>query len=302
MTGLERNFRFYAGQATVRLRDEMHNLSEKTKFNIRNEATSIARDLIKEVGLNKNGSAKNITAENIQSVVQSWQERGLAVGTIQNKMTVFRQILSAAQNKISISNAQLGINSGRDVLNSANVDKSCRLSAAQLLKIDQLSDKTIAGAIKLSAAYGLRRDESLRVVHALTLNHSVTVGDNKLNIKAGWGKGSRPRVFEMRDGGQTLRTVAQEVRGLKIKGRIENFRNRFENVVKKLDIKPHGLRHAYIQDRYKDISNMTAPSAGGLKYAEMSDKQREIYHNACKAISPEIGHTRESIIRTYVGK
>ena len=300
MTGLERNFAFYASQATVRLRDEMHNLSEKSKFNIRNEATSIARDLI-QVGLKKNGSAKNITAENIQSVVQSWQERGLAVGTIQNKMTVFRQILSAAQNKISISNAQLGINSGRDVLNSANIDKSCRLSEAQLSQVNQLNDKTVASAIKLAAAYGLRRDESLRVVHALTLNHSV-VTDGKLNIKAGWGKGSRPRSFEMRDGGQTLRTVAQEVVGLKIQGRIENFRNRFENVVKKLDIKPHGLRHAYIQDRYKDISNMTAPSAGGLKYAEMSDKQREIYHNACKAISPEIGHTRESIIRTYVGK
>ena len=138
MTGLERNFRFYAGQATVRLRDEMHNLSEKTKFNIRNEATSIARDLIKEVGLNKNGSAKNITAENIQSVVNVWQERGLAIGTIQNKMTVVRQILSAADNKIQISNAQLGISFGRDVLNSANVDKSCRLSEAQLSQVCQL--------------------------------------------------------------------------------------------------------------------------------------------------------------------
>ena len=300
MTGLEKNFRFYAGQATVRLRDEMHNLSEKTKFNIRNEATSIARDLI-SAGLRKNGSAKNITVENIQSVVSAWRERGLAIGTIQNKMTVVRQILSAADNKISISNAQLGINSGRDVLNSANIDKSCRLSEAQLLQVNQLNDKTTAGAIKLAAAYGLRRDESLRVVHALTLNHSVTEG-NKLNIKAGWGKGSRPRSFEMRDGGQVLREVAQEVRGLKIQGRIENFRNRFENTVKKLGIKPHGLRHAYIQDRYKDISNLTAPSAGGLRYADMTDKQREIYHSTCKAISPEVGHTRESIIRTYVGK
>jgi hypothetical protein len=302
MKGLERNFQYYASKVDVRLRDNMHELSEKSKFNIRTEATAIARDLIK-TGYNRNGTAKNMIEQDIRSLVQSWQDRGLSVGTMQNKMTTVRQILSAADNKITISNVQLGISAGRDVLNNANVNKACSLPA-----IEKLSsmDKTLSGAIILSSAYGLRRDEALYVVHALTLKHSVSE-NNKLTIPKGKGKGTVARTFEMRDDGATLRAVAQSVAGLKTytnidKSRVEHFRNRLENEVRKLDINMHGLRHNYIQERYLSLTGLIAPAAGGLKYNDMSDVQKESYHIACNVISPEVGHTRETIIRSYIGK
>ena len=304
MKGLERNFQYYASLADVRLRDNMHVLAEKTKFNIRTEATSIARDLI-ELGYNRNGTAKNLTEQDIRSLVSYYQNKGLSVGTIQNKMTTVRHILDAADNKVSISNVALGISAGRDVLNSANVNKACALpSAAQLSSMD----KTLSGAILLSSAYGLRRDESLYVVHALTLKHSVSEG-NKLIIPKGKGKGTRPRTFEMRDSGATLRAVAANVAGLKTytkieKSRIEHFRNRLENETKKFDnFNMHGLRHAYAQERYLSLTGgLTAPAAGGLQYSAMTDSQKENYHTACQIISVELGHTRETISRTYLGK
>ncbi|MDA8272414.1 MAG: integrase domain-containing protein [Deltaproteobacteria bacterium] len=304
MKGLERNFSFYASQAGVRLRDNMHELAEKSKFNIRTEATAIARDLI-EIGYNRNGTAKNMTEQDIRSLVQSWQDKGLAVGTMQNKMTTVRQILSAADNKLPISNVELGISQGRDVLNSANINKACSLPSAE--KLSAINDKTLSGAILLSAAYGLRRDESLYVVHALTLRHSVSE-NNKLIIPKGKGKGTVARTFEMRDGGATLRAVAQSVAGLKTyvnidRSRIENFRNRLENEVRKIDgLNMHGLRHNYIQERYLSLTGLIAPAAGGLKYENMTDVQKENYHSACNTISPESGHTRETIIRSYIGK
>ena len=303
MKGLERNFAFYASQADVRLNDNMHELSEKSKFNIRNEATSIARDLI-DLGYNRNGTAKNLTESDIRGLVSAWQDRGLEVGTIQNKMTTVRHILSAADNKIAISNVELGISEGRDVLNSANVNKACSLPAAEKLSS---MDKTLSGAILLSAAYGLRRDESLYIVHALTQRHSVSE-NNKLIIPRGKGKGTVARTFEMRDNGATLRAVAQSVAGLKTytkesKSRIENFRNRLENSVRKFDnLNMHGLRHSYAQERYTSLTGLIAPAAGGLKYNDMSDVQKESYNSACKEISQELGHTRETIIRSYVGK
>jgi hypothetical protein len=304
MKGLERNFSYYASQADVRLNDNMHVLAEKTKFNIRTEATSIARDLI-EIGYNRNGTARNLTEQDIRSLVSFYQAQNFAVGTIQNKMTVVRHILVAADNKISISNIQLGISEGRDVLNTANVNKACALpSAAQLAGMD----KVLSGAISLAAAYGLRKDESLYVVHALTLKHTVSQ-NNKLIIPRGKGKGTVARTFEMRDNGNVLRAVAQAVGGLKTytkleKSRIENFRNRLENEVRKVDnLNMHGLRHAYAQERYSSLTGgLTAPAAGGLLYKNMSDSQRENYHRACQIISGELGHTRETISRTYIGK
>lgn len=303
MKGLERNFQYYASQTDVRLRDNMHVLAEKSKFNIRTEATSIARDLM-SLGYNRNGTAKSLTEQDIKGLVGIWQDRNLEVGTMQNKMTVVRHILSAADNKIAISNVELGISEGRDVLNNANVNKACSLPSAE--KLSAIKDKTIVGAILLSAAYGLRRDESLYVVHALTLKHSVSK-NNKLIIPAGKGKGTVARTFEMRDGGATLRAIAQSVAGLKTytkidKSRIENFRNRLENEVRKLDINMHGLRHSYMQERYFSLTGLIAPSAGGLKYADMSDGQKKSYHDACNTISPESGHTRETIVRSYIGK
>jgi uncharacterized protein YcbK (DUF882 family) len=305
MKGLERNFAYYAGKADVRLNDNMHFLSEKSKFNLRTEAQAIARDLI-EIGYNRNGTARNLTEQDIRSLVSFYQAQNFAVGTIQNKMTVVRHILSSAENKIEISNVALGISAGRDVLNSANINKACALpSAAQLSSI---ADKTLSGAIMLAGAYGLRKDESLYVVHALTLKHTVSQ-NNKLIIPRGKGKGTRPRTFEMRDGGATLRAVAQSVAGLKTytkieKSRIEHFRNRLENEVRKVDnLNMHGLRHAYAQERYFSLTGgLLAPTAGGLQYSAMSDVQKESYHAACQVISLELGHTRETISRTYLGK
>ena len=304
MKGLERNFSFYASKSDVRLNDNMHVLSEKSKFNIRNEAAAIARDLI-DSGYNRNGSAKNLSEQDIRNLVGSWQDKGLAVGTMQNKMTTIRHILSAADNKLSISNVQLGISAGRDVLNNANVNKACSLPSAE--KLSAIKDKTLSGAIMLASAYGLRKDEALYVVHALTLKHSVSE-NNKLIIPRGKGKGTVARTFAMRDNGATLRAVAVSVAGLKTytkidKSRIENFRNRLENEVRKFDnLNMHGLRHNYAQERYTSLTGLIAPAAGGLKYADMSDVQKESYHSACKEISQELGHTRETIIRSYVGK
>jgi hypothetical protein len=65
----------------------------------------------------------------------------------------------------------------------------------------------------------------------------------------------------------------------------------------------HGLRHNYAQERYFSLTGgLTAPTAGGLQYKNMSDSQKESYHAACQVISLELGHTRETISRTYLGK
>ena len=305
MTGIEKNFTFWGSQVETRLNDEMKQLSEKTKYNIRAEAPRLARDLI-AAGASKNGAAGKITKEQIKAVVGNWKNAGYAVGTMQDKMSSLRAILNAAGNKeaASISNVKLGIREGRDVLNKANIDKSCRIPEASLLKV---KDVTVKAAIQLTASYGLRKEEAAKTVYELSKGHSVEKPGNILVLQGKWCKNSRPREFAMQDGGKTLREVASAVLGVEIKGRVEQFRARIDYAIKQLkaedkSVHMHGLRHAYAQERYRELTGMLAPAAGGLKYAEMTHGRQKDYIRATGTIARELGHNRETISQTYIGK
>jgi integrase len=107
---------------------------------------------------------------------------------------------------------------------------------------------------------------------------------------------------------QSQEEIKELVKNYKITGNIQQTRGLIDRTftsLKKIDgdqAHPHGLRHEYAHFRYYQITGMTAPAAGGLKYAEMDANQRKLYHNACKIIAVELGHSRETISRAYVGK
>ncbi len=306
---LKHNLMYYSKQIETRYGDEMHQLSEKSKFNIRKESQSIAADF-KYLGYKVNTkftSATVIKASDFLKLSEHWKEKGYSVGTMQNKATILREILTAANNIDAIlTNAELGISKGRDVLNYANVNKGCPAISEKALS--SVKDKAVLGAIKLITAYGLRRDEALHAVWALSKGRDITV-NGSLKLRGSWCKNGRPREFEMRDGGSALKETTSLVKGFEFKGRLEQFRGRLDRTFKKLkridnnkSLHPHALRHNYAQERYFFITGLQAPVAGGLKYTDMSPHEKSLYDRACKIISELLGHSRESIARTYLGK
>ena len=64
----------------------------------------------------------------------------------------------------------------------------------------------------------------------------------------------------------------------------------------------HGLRHAYAQNRYEELTGWMAPAAGGPKAKALSTEQREIDRQARLTISRELGHEREQVTTAYLGK
>ena len=80
-------------------------------------------------------------------------------------------------------------------------------------------------------------------------------------------------------------------------------RNRYDGQVRTAGIKnPHGLRHAYAQQRYEELTGWKSPLAGGPATKSLSSEQRALDKGARETISRELGHDRESITRTYLGK
>jgi len=64
----------------------------------------------------------------------------------------------------------------------------------------------------------------------------------------------------------------------------------------------HGLRHAYAQNRYQELTGWSCPAAGGPVTRELTPEQREQDLEARLTISRELGHERASVISAYLGK
>ena len=64
----------------------------------------------------------------------------------------------------------------------------------------------------------------------------------------------------------------------------------------------HGLRHAYAQIRYEELTGWKAPAAGGPKSKTLTPEQREIDRKARLVISQELGHEREQVTTAYLGR
>ena len=66
--------------------------------------------------------------------------------------------------------------------------------------------------------------------------------------------------------------------------------------------KLHGLRHAYAQVRYQELTGWEAPAAGGKHSAELTREEKALDREARITISRELGHSREQIAAVYVGR
>ena len=64
----------------------------------------------------------------------------------------------------------------------------------------------------------------------------------------------------------------------------------------------HGLRQAYAQQRYQELTGWPALAAGGPKAEQLTPEQKIEDQKARMAISQELGHVRTQILVVYCGK
>ncbi len=64
----------------------------------------------------------------------------------------------------------------------------------------------------------------------------------------------------------------------------------------------HGLRHAYAQERYEELTDWHCPAQGGPNHTTLNPEQRELDHEARMTISQELGHEREQVTAAYLGR
>jgi len=200
------------------------------------------------------------------------------------------------QNVVARSNDHYGIPNRIFVIDSS---KAKSVSATQLEKV---RDQHVRMSLELQQAFGLRREEAIKFMPSY-----ADQGDH-IVLKPSWTKGGKARTLPIRKPEQ--REVLDRTHKLAGKGSlIPSHRNYVQQLriyeghtVRTGLSKMHGLRHAYAQQRYEELTGWISPAAGGPPRESLHSEQRVQDHQARLVISQELGHEREQISTVYLGR
>ena len=251
-----------------------------------------------ELGYTRFKDPHKLKGRHIMILVQRWKTEGLAAGTIKARMSSVRWWAEKVgrQSVIEPSNAAYGIGERRYVTNES---KALSLGEGDL---DKVRDPRLRVCLELQRVFGLRREECLKLQP-----HLADKGD-RLVLKASWTKGGREREVPIRTARQ--REVLNQAHDLAGRGSMIPPERSYVEQVKRYERqtaaaglhKLHGLRHAYAQERYRELTRWAAPAAGGPSSRELTPEQKAIDREARLLISAELGHEREQITAVYLGR
>jgi hypothetical protein len=241
---------------------------------------------------------KSLKPKHVDALASLWKDQGIGIGTPKNRLAALRWWAKKVgkANVIADDNRVYGI--GRRKL----VAETSRARAIDPVRLQQISDPYVRLSIRLQAAFGLRREEAIK------FSPNYAIQDDHIRLKASWTKGGRARTVPIRTDEQTA--LLEEVRALARGGALippeRNYveqLHRYERQLRNAGLnKLHGLRHAYAQRRYEELTGWKAPVAGGPAAKSLNEAQRALDRGARETISRELGHGREEISAAYLGR
>ena len=241
---------------------------------------------------------RSLKPKHVDALVTHWFDQGLSIGTLKNRLAVIRWWAHKVdkQNVVARSNAHYGIPDRRFVTNES---KARTVTRSQL---DKVRDEHVRMSLELQQAFGLRREEAIK------FQPSFADRGDHLVLKSSWTKGGRERTIPIRTEAQ--RDVLNRARRLAGVGSlipshriyVQQLRIYEGNTLRAGLSNMHGLRHAYAQNRYEELTGWQAPAAGGPNAKTLTPEQRETDRQARLTISRELGHEREQIPAAYLGK
>lgn len=261
----------------------------------RQRSLSLAARQLRESGFHQM-RATSLKGKHVEALLQRWQAEGLSAGTLKNRMAHLRWWAEKVGKAgiLPADNTKLGIPERRYVTNES---KAKELGD----RLDRINDPHVRMSLRLQAAFGLRREESIKFQPRY-----ADRGDH-IAIKGSWAKGGRDRTVPITTPEQ--RAVLDEVHRLAGQGSLIpahktyiQQRHVYDGQCKAAGLSNmHGLRHRNAQMRYEVLTGWKAPAAGGLSTVQLDSFQRLLDQQARQQISRELGHERATVTAIYLG-
>ena len=260
------------------------------------ELTLMANQL-HEIGF-RGMNSHSLKPKHVEALVRHWLGSEVAIGTIKNRMAAFRWWARKVnrQNVVARSNDHYGIP------NRVFVTDSSKAKSVSATELDKVRDQHVRISLELQQAFGLRREEAIKFIPTY-----ADQGDH-LVLKPSWTKGGKARIVPIRTSEQ--RELMDRAHKLVGKGSLIPSSRKYVQQLRMYEghtlraglSKMHGLRHAYAQRRYEELTGWKSPAAGGPPSRTLTRKQRDQDRQARLIISRELGHEREQITSVYLGR
>ncbi len=243
-------------------------------------------------------NVRSLKQKHVDAVVKQYKSEDLSIGTIKNRLAALRwwahkinrpQVVAKDNNYYGLETREL-------------VAKESKALILCQTALDKITNTHVKMSLELQAAFGLRREEAMKF--------SPLYADQRdyIQLKATWCKGGKPRVVPIRTDYQ--RDVLNRARLLAGRGSlipphlkyVQQMHIYEKHTLKAGLSKLHGLRHAYAQARYQELTGWQAPACGGPTSKQLTPEQKEKDLHARLIISKELGHEREQITTAYLGR
>ena len=267
----------------------------------RKRILSLIADTLDSLGFKKM-SATSLKQKHSLALFKHWHSEGVSVGTIKNRMACLRWWAS------KINKPGVVFKTNEEYFKASNLEvqrrshqkenKAWELTKAHLEKVE---DDYTALSLRLRYEFGLRREESIKFIVS-----DADQGD-RIALKGSWAKGGKDRTIPVlhQSQRQLLDDISKKSGKRSLISLDLNYKqqlNHNNNIIKKANLKfCHGLRHAYAQRRYLELTGWLCPKAGGPSRRELTSDQREVDNRARKAITKELGHGRLDVLYNYIG-
>ena len=243
-------------------------------------------------------SPRNLKRKHVEALVKRWLGARLAVVTIKSRVSTMRWLARTIgkPNVVPRTNAELGI---PDRSLAGRPSRAFNLTPEML---ERVPSPYVRVSLELEEKFGLRREEATK------MRPQAAHQGGWLVLQASWCKGRRGRRIPVRTGEQRellerAKALAETTpeHSLIPEKTYRKHIKAYERQTYEAGIRgPHGLRHAYAQARYEELTGRACPAAGGPPSTDLNGEEKELDRRARETISEEMGHGRGQITRTYL--
>jgi len=252
----------------------------------------------------KLGHLNGLKPKHIHTLVDLWKAQGKSTATIKNYMAKLRKV------GVLLDKPQL-VKPGNDTyqINRRSYAPTYNKAIHQT-DFSNCSDPLIRLSLEAQSLFGLRREESIKLII------SEAWQGNCLRIQPSWTKEGIGRTLNItnEEQGQWLtKAIKQIPTGQSLIPKDKSYKQHlghYQNQIKSMGLsKCHGLRHAYAQRRYRELTQqfdstgkgLVCPIDGGMPSRQIKGMEREWDRRAREIISRELGHSRIAITKIYLG-